>query len=181
MLIVAAVLVGLVAFLARRKRNAPPRASVAVTLMLAAACALAAIADWRYGVTPVAGLFPQTESPLAAKPPALVLGVRDFVHLRDAQVGMLGEVTGVLEYHERMHRFALRDPEQRESINVYFHRGGRSPFDESFGPPQAPRYYGDVAPYVGRTVRVKGTLSRGQVDVDVRDIVALDGAAAVSK
>ena len=180
MLVVAGLGVAVIAYRTRHRLPAQGPARGWVTLVLAAACALTAVADWRYGVTPLAELLPRGASPLATTPPALVLTVHDFMSLRDAQVGVLAEVTGVLDYHERMHRFALRDPDRRESINVMFHRGGRSPFDEGFGPPGPPKYYAEVARYVGRPVRVKGQVLRSQVDVDIRDIVALDVPAAVA-
>jgi hypothetical protein len=109
------------------------------------------------------------------------MNVHDVRNLRDAQVGAITELTGELQYHESMHRFALVDPAQRNaSVYVHFFRGGRSVFDESFGPGRPPRCYDHVARYIGQRVRVKGAISHSQIDVDVGDIVALADAPKVA-
>jgi len=164
-----------------RKRQPTTRSLVPVTIGLAAASAVALAADVRYHITPLDELRAFQAQVERTGPAARAMSLEDAQFLRDAQVGDMVEVTGELRYDPVMHRFRVVDAMNRNaSITVFFHRGGRSLFDESFVPGTPPRYYDQAAPFVGQRVRIKGAISHNQIDVDVRDIVPLPAAARVA-
>lgn len=141
---------------------------VATALMLAVT---AAAVDAYYGVTPFADRLSPHESFASIEPRiACRLTPADLTTLPDRQSGCIAEVNGILEYSTRMHRFALRSLDiGGPAVNVFFFRGRRSQFSET---PEGnrPRYYDQVAEFIGQPVRVVGVATNGQIDVDVGHI-----------
>jgi hypothetical protein len=181
MLLCALGVVVFAAWATRKRQTTGTRPLVAVTLALVAMSAVAVAADLRYHITPLDDVQAFQAPTATTGPPPRVMTVDDVRFLRDAQVGTMAEMTGELRYDPVMHRFRLVDAVDRNaSVYVFFHRGGRSLFDESFVPGRPPRYYDQAAPLVGQHVRVRGAISRSQIDVDVRDVAPLPAPARVA-
>lgn len=96
--------------------------------------------------------------------------VEQIMHMEDRLSGAHAEVEGTLEFDPRMQRFKLLSPAgAHHSVYVFFFKGRRSMFSE-LKPDDKPRYYDQVAPLIGKPVRIFGTCVNGQIDADIADV-----------
>lgn len=148
------------------------RAAMFAVIPLMAVCALCA--DLILGVTPL------SEWSVARRPYNADgrhinhrFSVEQIMHMDDRLSGAHAEVEGTLQYHPRMKRFTLLSPAgAHHSVNVFFFKGRRSMFSE-LSPGDKPRYYDQVAPLIGKPVRIFGVCVNGQIDADIADVEAI--------
>jgi hypothetical protein len=126
-------------------------------------------ADVRYGITPLSDIaFGETAYNAHGAPVAYHLSVNDVAVGQPSNVQ--AEVEGVLEYVSSMRRFRLRSTASNgPSVNLYFFRHQRTLFSGMLKNDR-PRYYDNVAPLIGKRVKVLGHCLSGQIDVEVANI-----------
>jgi hypothetical protein len=169
----AAGLVALACVLWRAGSLTAPRAAAVASVLLA-------VGATAFGVDLHLGLTPWSESGWRSRglverglAPERKLTVDEIRCLPDALSGSLAETEGVLAYHDGLRRFHLASPDGDGAyVKVFFfqrRRGGPSEM-RGDGPP---RHADQVAPLVGRRVRLVGRVVNGQIDVELTDVTPL--------